>query len=131
MFAAPNATRTIVMEKSVLLDALRKNREIHRAEFEEAQAEFLLRLEAELKEALKRVKKSSFEELAKLSVNPRAPVSHLAEFDEVIEMMEFSTSDEITIDSVSFRAYVKNQWAWSDSFKALIGSYKVAGSMLN
>lgn len=39
-------------------------------------------------------------------------------------MLEYSTNEEIELDSPSFKAYIKNQWDWTDSFKAYSTSLK-------
>lgn len=122
--------RTITVSKESLLTALKENRAIHAAEYEVAVAEFSKRLEDDLKTAMKIVKKGNFEDMSNIRVIAQAPVSHLPEFDEAIEMLEFSLSDELEIDTNTFKAYVKNEWTWTKNFKKLIDSYKIAGSML-
>lgn len=128
MIVTDTNKRTITMLRTVLLDAVKANREIHRAEYQEACAAFLERVEADLREAVRNVKRGGFEAASNIAIVPKPPVSHDMEFETIIDMLTYSTSDEITIDAGSFQAYVKNQWPWSKNFKDIAASYKIAGS---
>ena len=123
--------RVITMKVSDLLEALKKNREIHAAEFEEAKAAFIERMESDLKLALKKTKTGNFDEIKNIRLYPKVLENHVREYDEAIQMLQYTTTDIVEIDSETFRAYVNNEWAWSDTFKNVLNTYKVAGSMLS
>lgn len=128
MIVTDNHKRTITMSRADLIAAVIKNREIHRQEYEDAKVAFLERVENDLRDAVKSVKKDGFAAASTIAIVPRPPVSHDAEFETILDMLQYSTSDVVTIDSLSFQAYVKNQWSWSKTFKETTDSYKIAGS---
>ena len=51
------------------------------------------------------------------------PEEHLDEYDLVIEMLEMSTSDTVTISSPQFKNFVKDEWNWTSSFLSNTMSY--------
>lgn len=128
--------RSVNVNRLQLLETLRANLEIHRAEYREAVLEFHARLEADLKAALKKVKAvdpdiSEIEsKLRKFSFSVRFPQNYESQYVEVIEMLELSVDDVINLDAESFRAYIKNEWAWQQGFRATKALYATAGSML-
>lgn len=72
-----------------------------------------------------KVVKLSDAEILNLRITiPTAPVNHEDEYIEVIEMLEMSVDQHINLSVDLFKAYVKNQWGWTNSFKSLVGSYK-------
>ena len=51
------------------------------------------------------------------SVWPLAhPVNHLEDYDRVINMLEFSVADKVSLSSDDFDAYVRNNWTWKEQF---------------
>lgn len=123
--------RSVNVSRQELLQKLRENLEQHRAEYQEALSEFKARLESDLQLALKKVKKADdVLSLKKFSFDITFPQNHENDYIEVIEMLEMSVDETINLDAESFRAYIKNDWAWNHSFKSTLTSYKLAGSSL-
>ena len=129
--------RSVNVNRLQLLETLRANLEIHRAEYREAVLEFHARLEADLKVALKKVKAvdpniAEIEsKLRRFSFSVQFPQNYENQYVEVIEMLELSVDEVINLDAESFRAYVKNEWAWQQSFRATKAMYATVGSMLS
>lgn len=122
--------RSVNVSRSDLLLALRRNLDIHKAEYAEALADFKLRLISDLEIALKAAKTLDVNELEDFKFNFEYPQSHADQISDVIEMLEFSTDETINLDSTSFKAYFKNEWPWKKSFDQLAMSYKAVGSFL-
>lgn len=106
--------KTVNVPRSVLLDSIAANLEIHKAQFQEAVEVYQKRLQIELQEALDIVNgQINFDTLSKVRVTFNPPQSHEGDYIEVLEMMEMSVDENINLDSESFRAYIKNEWSWS------------------
>lgn len=48
----------------------------------------------------------------------------ISDTQEAIDMLEYSVNETITLDSTSFKAYIKNEWDWTDSFRSYASSLK-------
>lgn len=117
--------QSVNVKRSDLLEALRKNRSLHIAEYKEALRDFRLKMKSELQRAAESLVVTTDDHLHKFKVQlPAAPSSHTRNYDEVIEMLELSVDETINLDSESFQAYFKNKWSWTDSFKTIAASYK-------
>lgn len=123
--------RSVNVKRIELIEALKKNLEIHRKEYQEALIDFKTRLVEDLEAGAKHVAQANAEELAKFSVRINFPQNHEKDFEEVIEMLEMSVDEHINLDSESFKAYIKNEWSWTGVFKNMTESYKVSGAMLS
>ncbi len=81
-----------------------------------------------IKEAKKLLKKKvkeldSKEGDKKLYFSLACPSSYESEYDKVIEFFSMSLDNEIELDMDTFRAYIKDEWAWKDSFTASNSRY--------
>ncbi|BCG50216.1 hypothetical protein [Ralstonia phage RP13] len=123
--------KSVNVDRLELITVLKKNRELHKQQYEEAVNDYRQAIYLSLQQALEDVKICSNEELLKLRVQFNVPVSHLHDYDEVIEIMEVSVDKFIQIDNESFRAYYKNEWAWSESFNATYLSNKTLAGALH
>jgi hypothetical protein len=123
--------RSVNVKRTELLEALRKNLEVHRIEYKQALIDFKQRLIEDLQAGIEKVNGSEPAELSKFNVQVMFPQNHEKDFLEVIEMLDLSVDDNINLDAESFRAYFKNEWHWSNSFAALTESYKLSGSFLS
>ncbi len=124
--------RSVNVSRNTLLDKLRENLEAHKTEYAEAVADYQERLLGDLKLAAKKVAKiKDVKDLQNFSFDLPYPQSHEREYTEIIEMLEMSVDENIQLDAQSFRAYIKNEWAWRSHFDATRASYKAAGSALS
>jgi len=107
-----SAMKQVRVDKSKLLEILKKNRDEHRGIFLEAQKSFravaIKMLDAQLKDA--RTGKPF--ELARLTTL-QAPEDHTADYDRSIQMLEMSVDKEIAVDEREFQNYVQDIWSWS------------------
>lgn len=124
--------KSVNVSRVVLLEKLYANLKVHQQEYQEALAEYHVRLEADLRTALKKVKNvEDVEQLKKFRFSLPFPQNHISDFKEAIEMLELSVDDHINLDQESFRAFVKNEWPWSEDFTNTKLKYLVAGSSLS
>ena len=115
--------KSVNVNRSQLLQTLKKNREIHVKEFAAAEAGYQQAMIDELQKTLKKVKKG---EVKELHVSLSRPRSYEKEYTETIEMLEMSVDENINLDAESFRAYFKDEWSWSNGFKTLAAAYSGA-----
>ena len=121
-FMMTNGQQSVTVNRLALIKAIKEGRDQHRAQYDEAVVDFKAKLEAELSRVLKQVRKGNVQEH---HVNVTPPPCHLTDYDDVIEMMEMSVDENITLDRDAFKAYFKNEWSWTRTFNTLNSSYKV------
>lgn len=125
-------TRSVNLKRSVLLEKLKENLEIHKKDYEEAIEGYKVKLLLDMKNKIEEIEKTDPNRIQELEYVPFSPPrSYESSYLDVIEMLEFSVDDVINIDASSFKNYVKNEWAWSNNFKAtttLYKSYQVGSS---
>ncbi len=123
--------RSVNVSRTELIAKLKDNLDIHRKEYQEALVEYHARLIEDLKLAQKKVSKvTKIEDLKNFRFNVAFPQNHEKDYVEVIEMLEMSVDDTINLDAESFRAYIKNEWAWKGTFETTKLQYALAGSSL-
>jgi NOL1/NOP2/fmu family ribosome biogenesis protein len=115
----------IKVSRVKLLDTLKKNREVHAAEYELAEKGYWIKVEEALKANLKEIRKTGKTDLAGYW-NLRGPENHTKDYDLVITMMEYSVEDVIELDQQRFQQYVMDNWSWSTSTKYVNNLYASA-----
>ena len=103
-----------------LLEALRKNREAHTAEYKEAYEGFKIAFIQECVKLLERAKEGKFD---KQAIGLAAPMDHTKDYDRVIRMMEMCTAEEIIVSENQFSQYVLDEWNWQGQFKMSTAAY--------
>lgn len=100
-------------DKAKLLEIIKKNREEHRAIFEEAYEGFYKALVNQLN----KMKKAALaKEKVGMYIGLTEPVDMTSEYDEVIQMLELTTDDSITLDQRQFKNYILDEWNWKGQF---------------
>jgi RNA binding exosome subunit len=100
---------TITVDKTKLLDILKKNRTTHKAIYEEAfegyRLECIRILEANLKNlhSKKKVIVSFYEQ---------APQDQTKDYDLIIRMLEMEVGSTIDLNQQQFANYVDDNWNW-------------------
>ena len=54
--------------------------------------------------------------VALLTFDLPCPRCSISEYDRAIELVEFEVKDEMVITESRFRAWVGNQWTWTEQF---------------
>jgi allophanate hydrolase subunit 1 len=118
-------TKSVNVARKDLIEKLVANLTAHKADYQEALVGYKIKLEQDLKKVLKAVKTATVEEAQTIRMptnNP--PQDHSKDYEEVIQMLQMSVDDVINLDSHSFKAFVMNEWAWSNTFNSTATMYK-------
>jgi hypothetical protein len=112
----------VEVPKDELLEVLRKNRDGHRAVFEQA----VDRYHAKGVELLA-------DRIARMRNRPNAPVvigwslpvpeDHTADYDRVIAMIGRHVGETIRISEGKYRNYVDDEWGWTRAWRGSTESY--------
>lgn len=113
--------KTVIVEKSKLLEHLRTNREAHITDFAEAIDGYHKTVIKKLEERLKAAQAG---EDVSLRIEVSKPISQLSSYDEAISMLVWNTNDLIELDRAEFRQYVQDEWAWKNEFVTTASLYK-------
>ncbi|GAA3755093.1 hypothetical protein GCM10022240_05120 [Microbacterium kribbense] len=103
----------ITVRREDFVHAVEKNRNGHRAAFEEALEGYRYRLTVELERRLRDVAKGR---AIDLYFNLPEPQDHTDDYDRVLAMAQMSIDDEIELTEDEFGMYVMDQWDWKRSF---------------
>ena len=110
-----------------LLDIVKKNRELHIAEFQEAIVGYKEKVVEVAKNNLRLAKTG---DLAKIAAGtrslPTAPISYENEYTKAIRMLEMSVDEIISVEEDVFNQIVLDEWSWKRSFMAATAMYKSA-----
>lgn len=112
---------TVTIEKSKLLDALRRNYSLHESEWETAMLGYRKLLKAQLLNLLDDVAAARDVDH---HIHLKKPHNHGKDYHRVIKMLEMSVANDITITELQFRNFVLDEWQWSDEFKSSTMSYR-------
>ena len=105
--------RDVTISVDKLLDALRENRQKHRAIFEEALDGYRKAVIETLEEQLSRAKKGK---KVNAYITFQQPEDHTRDYDRVIQMLEWTDDHEITLSERDFAQYVQDDWGWQEQF---------------
>jgi len=141
-------TRTVRVNRQVLIETLLANREKHIAAFNEAMAGYkeiavqkiheafeglTTKLAQSKTELLERIATftpetaSQFSDhltiLQGVSVHLQVPVSYADAYDAAIDMAKFDTREELDLSGAEFQCFCRDVWDWSYEFAARNLSY--------
>lgn len=111
---------TIQVDKDKLLAALEQNRESHAAAYEKAKAGYIKVTTEQVRGYLTRLADGELLERAFL---PAPPEDHTSDYDDAIDMMQWSTDITIELTQQQFKQYVKDDWGWKDVWMASNTAY--------
>lgn len=111
----------VTVNRIDLINALKNSLSEHKISYSEALEDYRNSVEAYLKAAVARVEAGNFNDVV-LKLAP--PVNHEDQYVEILEMMEASADETITLDKGSFNAYYRNVWPWTSQFSASAVAYK-------
>ena len=136
----------VVVEKSNLLTQLKLNRDKHNMIYEASVSGYWVKASEVLQEkqkhfdnAVNKIEKEFDNEVSDVAAAIQAkkhedidnlyvafeynaawplvyPVNHLEDYERVINMLEFSVADKVSLSSNDFDAYVRNNWNWKKDF---------------
>ena len=106
--------KTVKINKTELLELMKKNLETHKSDYVESVDGYYEEL---LKELKAKVKLAKAREEVDLFIHLVKPENHSLEYEKVIRMLEMTSEGNIELTSQEFDKYVMDNWGWSESFK--------------
>jgi hypothetical protein len=116
----------VTIKKSILLEKLKRNRSVHLEKYKTACVGFKISALNAYTKAIKDLKKNGKVEANFYSL--REPMSHVQEYDTVINMLEFSTDDVFVLTRREFENYIEDNWAWTEAFRVENAGYVGIGT---
>ena len=112
--------REVRINKSELEKRVRANRDAHRGVFERA-------IEGYRKAAVRFFERQidlarDGEQFQRAFMEP-IPEDHTEDYDAVIDMLDMSEDDTVTLTAGEFRQYVRDDWGWKRDFIATSQAY--------
>lgn len=111
-----NVNMNTTVNRLKLLERLKENRKKHSAIVEEAQAGYLVFAIKKANEALAALKEKKMVSLQSFTL--QLPEDYTSAYDTVIQMLEWSTDEVITLGADEFRQLVEDRWDWREGFYA-------------
>lgn len=124
---------TVTVKVSRLLTTLKENLEKHKADYETAMAGYrdakATKLAA-LNEATNKAVTNNTNENRKAVHDAynafsrlERPRDHSESYELAIEIMEWSTEDEVELSINDFQCYVRDKWNWKQAFAISVANY--------
>jgi hypothetical protein len=116
---------TVTIEKDKLLKKIKQNRDEHKLIYDEAMTGWKEEVLETLKNAVQLAENydeyNTFFDIQK-------PEHHLAEYDRIIEMIEWNINEIIDLDPEEFNRFVRDKWNWTNDFLSTSSSYSTVSS---
>ncbi len=110
----------VKVETSQLLDKLQSNRAQHRGQFDKAIRGWRAETRQRLVDAL--VELEAGTRFLAIETDP-PPEDHTRDYDRVIEMVTMSVDKQVTLDQMTFRQYVMDDWQWKEAWATSNSKY--------
>lgn len=111
----------ITVDKAELLEILERNRDQHRAVFEEALTGFKEKVVKDLEQWIADIRAGRT--VTDVRIIRLAPRDHTRDYDRAIEMIKMSLADTVELTEKDFQFYVQDDWGWQREFLANARTY--------
>jgi hypothetical protein len=111
--AQRNNMRSVTMRKEELRGLVQANRNNHRRAFEKAIVEYRKAVITELDRMIERVKSG---DVIEHFIRLPQPDDHTKDYDQVLDMLDYSVDKNIELTHSEFAQYVQDDWGWKDAF---------------
>jgi hypothetical protein len=122
--AAPDTIKGIqhiAVKKDALIAALKKNRDGHRSQYEEAHAGYRKALIETVGRMYDDAKKGL--EVAHM-IHLDIPEDHTRDYDRLVGMLDMSIDETVLITATEYSQYVMDDWGWKERFISTSNAYK-------
>lgn len=102
------------------LKKVKENRELHNREHQEALAAHKETLKGYFREQLEDLAECEKDEDFEPERPPQMPEHHLDEYDRYIQMLEWSTDNEVVLTEDQFACIIMDNWRWQTGWKQAI-----------
>lgn len=113
---------SVTVSKAQLLETLQANLTKHVAEYEEARANYPAAVVEALRERADEIEVGTRKPYD-YSVNLPRPHSYADEYEDAIQMLEWSTEETVELDQSQFKQYVQDEWNWKAGFTTTTSMY--------
>lgn len=107
--------RNVRIEKNKLQEAVQKNRDAHRGEFEKACEDYKGACVHYLEKQIEQVKAGV---IVEQYMRIPQPEDHTEDYDRILRMLEMSEDEIIELNEPEFAQYVMDDWGWKGNFYA-------------
>lgn len=113
----------ITVQKERLVKTLKENRTKHSREFKESWDGYIETVRDKLQEALEKVESKGKVPNTYFLTNLSVPEDHTADYDQALEMMDWSEGDTVVLSAALFNAFIRDQWTWSGKHRSSYNTY--------
>ena len=113
--------KTVKVKVEQLRKHLEENRAKHVIEYAEAMEVYRELLVVKIKESLAKAEQGKD---VSHTIDIDRPSNYTSSYDNIIEMLKWTTDEEIYLDQNEFAQYVQDKWSWSNVFGATASMYK-------
>lgn len=113
--------KNVTIEKSYVVAALIKNRGAHADAFAEAITGYRKAAIAKVEELLDKLTNGYNPQLY---VHLTKPEDHTEDYERVLRMLTFETSDEVVLSAGDFSRYMEDDWDWQEQFMVVSTGYR-------
>lgn len=107
------AQRDIKVKKSDVLEHLKKNKEAHILEYQQAVLDYKEEALNQLKELTKKAKNGDLQIYLQLTT----PVDNTKRYDKLITALQWEIEEAITLSQSEFNEYVHDEFSWATASK--------------
>jgi hypothetical protein len=110
---------------------LQKNRKQHAKDYKETLAEWKKAVDFALKKARKELRETGNTNLQEL-LNLQEPRSHVSDYDNAIDMLNWEQDDKVELDSREFQNFVQDEWSWRAGYegtKSSLSAYSMSNKL--
>lgn len=114
--------QNVKMDRKALLTRIKANRENHYDLFRKAQEGYRKQAIKELDAMLEEAREGK---PIRRAVHLIEPQNHAGDYDQVIDMLECSVEETVTLSAQEFKCYVRDNWEWSEFANSTNSTYAV------
>jgi hypothetical protein len=112
--------RQVKVNKTQLIEVLKKNREGHRDEFLKAQEGFKKKVIETFEERLADARAGK---KFNVWISMPEPEDHTADYDLALGMLEMEVDENVVLAEAEYRQLVNDDWGWKNQFTATNAMY--------
>jgi hypothetical protein len=110
----------ITVEKTKLRAAVQKNRDLHKAIFDEAVIGYKEEAVRLLEAHIERIKAGK---VGYVAVSLPMPVNHTRDYDRILAILDMEVAQIIELTEDEFAKYVQDDWSWKREFIGTAQTY--------
>lgn len=105
--------RNITVQKSKVLNHLKKNKEAHIVEYAQAVLDYKNEALLQLKSLTKKAKQGDLD----IYLNLTTPINNVDRYDKLITALEWEIDEQIVLSQGEFNEYVHDEFSWAAASK--------------